>query len=135
MINSLSYNGFSRNSPSYGLSQNGCGKCLNLTYLFPQCAQISYISYIDLYSISFLMESWTKPSIVGNGNEHAIFGQCPLLSQALALHEDNQSGSLIIPINHWSHVAPVYCLTSQTMSLYINGTLDVSNSDHSMILM
>lgn len=117
---------------------------MNLTYSLRQSAQVNSTPYIDLRSISFSVESWIKPSIVGDGNEHVIFGQCSVLNVdqcmrtsiggsgvlILAFRSDSQYGSRIIPTNSWSHVASVYNLTAQTVSLYVNGTLDTSNSGH-----
>ncbi|CAF0727915.1 unnamed protein product [Adineta steineri] len=138
------YNGFGRNNPTYGVGRNGCGKCLNLNMSLYQSILVNATPYIDLRNISFSVESWIKPAVVTDGLEHVIFGQCPALTTRQCMRTsignpgvmsflflaDNQAGSHIIPNNTWSHVAYVYNITAKTMSLYLNGTLEVSIGSH-----
>jgi hypothetical protein len=139
------YNGTGINNPTYGLSRNGCGKCLNLTRSLNQSVLINATPYIDIRSISFSVEAWIKPtSNITDGIEHVIFGQCPALNvlqcmrvsignpgvMSFLFRSDTQSDSRIVPMNVWSHVAYVYNLTALTMSLYFNGTLEVSTGGH-----
>lgn len=139
------YNGTGQNNPTYGLGRNGCGKCLNLTSSLQQSVLVNVTPYIDLRYISFSVEAWIKPAInVSDGIEHVIFGQrsALLLRQCMRtsigspgvmsflFRSDNQAGSRLVPIDVWSHVAYVYNLTALTMSLYFNGTVEVSTGSH-----
>ena len=139
------YNGTGQNNPTYGLGRNGCGKCLNLASSLQQSVLVNVTPYIDLRSISFSVEAWIKPTIiVTDGLEHVIFSQCPELLglqcmrtsigspgvMSFLFRSDTQTDSQLIPINVWSHVAYVYNLTALTMSLYLNGTLEVSSGSH-----
>ncbi|UJR34625.1 hypothetical protein I4U23_027402 [Adineta vaga] len=134
-----------QNNPPYEVGRNGCGKCLNLTKSLQQSVLVNVTPYIDLRSISFSVESWIKPTIlVTDGFEHVIFGQCAKLRNrncmrtsigkrgavSFLFRGDTLTDSRLIPIDVWSHVAYVYNLTGLTMSLYINGTLQVSNGNH-----
>jgi hypothetical protein len=139
------YNGTGQNNLTYGLSRNGCGECLNLTSTLQQSVLVNVTPYIDLRSISFSVEAWIKPTIiVRDGLEHVILGQCPALSlrqcmrtsigspgvMSFLFRSDNQAASQLVPIDVWSHVAYVYNLTALTMSLYFNGSLQVSTGSH-----
>ena len=111
--------------------------------------QLQYVTidatpYIDLRPISFSIESWIKPNIVSDGIEHVIFGQCPALNtrqcmrtsisgsgyMSFLFRSDTTTASRTFPVNVWSHVAYVYNLTDLSMSLYYNGTLDISSANH-----
>lgn len=142
------FNGTSRNGPlSYGNGRHGCGKCLNLTNSLRQSAIMNQSAFINLRNTSFSIETWIKPSRVGDGIEHVIFSQCPALSVrycirtsiagsgaiTTAFYGDNRPGTRILTNNTWTHVASVYNYTAQSISLYVNGTLDVTGGPHGPI--
>lgn len=138
------YNGTGQNNPSYSLGRNGCGKCLNLTSSLYQAVIINVTPYIDLRPISFSVEAWVKPTLVTDGIEHVVLSQCGALQtqqcmrtsigspgkMSFLFRSDNQLGNQFVPTNSWSHFAYVYNLTARTMSLYLNGTLDVTAGSH-----
>ena len=138
------YNGTGHNNPTYGLGRHSCGRCLNLTNALLQYVTVDVTPYYDFRPISFSIESWIKPTIVGDGIEHVIFGQCPALAYrqcmrglissagpiSFLFRSDTVQANRSLPLNVWSHVAYVYNLTAQSMSLYYNGTLDASSVGH-----
>ena len=139
------YNGTSQGNLTYGVGRNGCGKCLNLTLSLQQSVLVNVTPYIDLRLISFSVEAWIKPTInVTDGLEHIILGQCAQLAirkcmrasigtpgvMSFLFRSDTLTDSQLIPIDVWSHVAYVYNLTALTMSLYLNGSLQVSTGGH-----
>jgi hypothetical protein len=100
--------------------------------------------HID-FTGAFTVEAWVFTSdFAGNGNDVSVLGQCDSTTPNHCLHlvirngyayegfySDDMSGTVRLSNSNWHHVAWVSD-GAGTMSLYVDGALDVSQSGHGL---
>lgn len=104
--------------------------------------QYLYTSYIPLIKTSFTIEAWLYPMNSSNQTDLAILGLCTYPGNDQCLHltirnvysihrlhfsffGDNILGNDPVPMNQWIHVAFTFDNSTHTMSIYLNGKLNM----------
>jgi hypothetical protein len=96
--------------------------------------QAMYTSFIPLNNVSFTVGAWIQPTGYPNPEDHDIVGLCKSTTTDYCLHiviryrklyfgfyGDDCSGTTILLLNQWVHVAFVFDLTKMTKTIYLNG--------------
>lgn len=137
------YNGYSSpNLPSFVTGVFG-----KAIYLNQSATQAIFTPYIPLRNRSFTVEAWIKPTGYPNPSDFSIVGLCPSQTTNYCLHinirntklyfgfffNDVQGGT-IIQLNQWIHATFVFEVTTQVMTIYLNGVVDGQTTLSSSLL-
>ncbi|CAF1633714.1 unnamed protein product, partial [Didymodactylos carnosus] len=137
VYNGESVNNITYTSPGY----TGYGSALSLHRSLSQYVVVS--KYLDLSYTSFTFEVWINTATISISNnnlsDNAIIGQCDSLTAdkclSLALRNgrvlmsfygNDLSGSTVLTVGRWYHIAYVYDYTVSNQIIYVNGVLDGS---------
>ncbi|CAF0905837.1 unnamed protein product [Didymodactylos carnosus] len=120
-------------SPGY----TGYGSALNLTQ--EQAVIIPTPPYLNLSYSSFTFEVWLYPIQLSleRGQDNAILGQCQQQAQDKCLHlvirqgrpylgflNDDLTGTTLLSLNRWYHLAFVFDHETRQQIIYVNGVND-----------
>lgn len=122
-------------NPSYTTSVLGYGNSIRLAAASSQYVAVSS-KQILLYSSSFTIEAWIYP-IGLTAVDHGIFGQCQSITLNNCFHfivrnfmlycgfySNDVTGTTILVMDRWSHVACVYDIATGKQQVWLNGVVD-----------
>ena len=99
--------------------------------------QALFTSFIPLHEVSFTIEAFINPTAYPYSGDASIVGLCPLQDDDHCLHinirneklyfgfyYNDVGGKTTLALNQWVHTAFVFDITSNILTIYLNGFLD-----------